>query len=118
MACDHHCETCGGCAQELILTPGELEVLSQLEQTPFLPVARAADGEMPVYLEKSNYSVAEYGAILLALEQKQLIDLDYKLSLLGFSYEAYQGYPIHGSIALTAHGQSILDDLNRVGFSE
>lgn len=117
MACNHNCEGCGGCAKSLYLTEGELELLNQLAQTPFLPVARTIDGEIPIYLEEKARTVEQYSAIIFNLEAKGLIDLDYKLPLQGFSYEAYLDYPIHGSIALTARGQSVLDALAQNGIS-
>lgn len=118
MACNHNCESCGGCAQSLYLTPGELELLRQLAETPFLPAARAVDGEVPIYLEAENRSPEEYSAVLLHLEAKGLIDLDYKLPLKGFSYAAYAGYPVHGSFALTGRGQQVLDALAQNGISD
>ena len=41
------------------------------------------------------------------------IDLDVPLE--GFSYEGYDDYPLHGSMALTARGQEALDDMEILG---
>lgn len=118
MNCNHDCSSCGGCAKSLYLTQGELDLLNLLSQTPFLPVGRKPDGELPVFLEADDYSQEQYSAILLNLEAKGLIDLDYKLPLGGFDYAAYQGYPVHGSFALTAKGQSVLDALAQNGITD
>ena len=103
------CTGCHGCAGELELTAGEMELLQTLEQIPFLPVARRVDDMTPVYLEEQRHSVEEYSLILQCLEKKGLISLDYDKPLSGFDMAAYHGYPVHGSMALTARGQRVLD---------
>ena len=124
MSCDHNCSNCSGCggsngcAASLYLTEEELSLLNRLAQIPFLPVARAVDGEIPVYLEEDTYSPETYSAILRHLEAKGLIDLDYCQPLKGFSYADYRDYPVHGSFALTARGQSVLESLERSGISD
>ena len=105
--CSGNCSSCGGCAKELVLTQGELDLLQKLAQTPFLPVARKADDMTPVYLEDSEYSKEEYSLIIACMEKKGLIDLDYREALVGFDYDAYDLYPVHGSMALTARGQKV-----------
>lgn len=42
---------CSGCGGTLTLTAGERDFLMELAQIPFLPVARKASEETPVYLE-------------------------------------------------------------------
>lgn len=112
--CCGNCGKCSGCAGSLELTGGEMSLLEQLAQIPFLPFARKADSETPVFLEGGDYTVPEYGLILLCLERKGLISMD-SVPLKGCSYEGYEGYPIRGSIALTARGQGVLELLQTQG---
>ena len=103
------CSSCGGCANELVLTAPEIQMLRTLGQIPFLPIARRCDDMTPVYLEETVYSKQEYSLILECLEKKGLVSLDYDKPLSGFNMAAYHGYPVHGSMALTARGQRVLD---------
>lgn len=116
--CSKNCGSCGGCAKALTLTDGEIDLLQTLGQIPFLPVARKASDMTPVYLEDTRYSPEEYSLILQALEQKNLISLDYDKPLSGADMEAYQGYPVHGSMALTQRGQLVLDMLDKQGVQD
>ncbi len=116
--CNGNCGGCSGCAKELLLTDGEIHILRTLAQIPFLPVARKADDMTPIYREDDAYTQAEYSLILQVLEKKALIDIDYSQSLKGFSMAAYPGYPVHGSFALTARGQAVLDLLEVQGITE
>ena len=109
MGCNGNCGSCGGCASTLSLTQWELDMLDALSQCPFLPVARKASEETPVYLEEDAHSIAEYGLILLCLEKKGLVEIDYRQPLSGFAYEAYAGYPVHGTVSLTARGQQVVE---------
>jgi len=109
MNCNGNCGSCGGCAATLSLTQWELDMLEALAQIPFLPVARKAGEEQPIYLEEDAHSVEQYAQILLCLEKKGLVDLDYRTPLSGFSYAAYAGYPVRGSMALTARGQLVVE---------
>ena len=121
MSCDHcsgNCNSCGGCSAALELTAGEVSILTALGQYSFLPVARRADDMTPVYLEEQEYSREEYSLILQCLEKKSLIDLDYSAPLSGADMSAYVGYPVHGSMALTARGQNVLELLELQGFAE
>ena len=113
--CSGNCGSCGGCGKQLTLTAGEIDLLQTLGQIPFLPVARKADDMTPVYLEDSKYPPAEYSLILQALEQKALISLDYDKPLKGHDMSAYKGFPVHGSMALTARGQTVLEMLELQG---
>lgn len=72
----------------------------------------------PIYLEDTRYTREEYSLILECLEKKGLIDIDYRQSLSGFDYSAYAGFPCHGSIALTARGQTVVEMLELQGFGE
>lgn len=109
------CGSCGGCGGALTITEGELEILQTLGQIPFLPIARTMADPAPVYLEEDAHSPEEYTAILQHLEKKGLVSLDFDQPLKNADYTAYQGCPIHGSMALTQRGQQVLDLLDRQG---
>lgn len=112
------CGSCGGCAKELLLTQPEINMLRTLGQLAFLPVARKADDMTPIYLEETNYAREDYSAILQLLEKKGLISIDYDTPLPGADMSAYAGYPVHGSFALTARGQTVLQMLEIQGIQE
>ncbi len=116
--CNGNCGSCGGCCKSLLLSDSEISILQTLGQIPFLPIARKADDMTPVYLEDSQYSQEEYSLILQVLEQKNLISLDYDKPLRGSNMTAYQTYPVHGSMALTAKGQTVLEMLEKQGVTE
>ena len=109
--CGGNCDNCAGCGA-MELNAGELSVLEQLRQIPFLPVARRADSDVPVYPEAGEYTAEEYGVILQCLEKKGLISIDYDMPLRGCCAPAYEKYPIRGSFALTLRGQQVLDLLD------
>ena len=113
--CNGNCGNCGGCARELLLTDGEIRILLDLAQLAFLPVARRPEDMTPVYLEDSLYSKETYSLILQCLEQKGLISIDYDKPLSGACMAAYKGYSVHGSMALTQRGQSVIDLLETQG---
>ena len=114
-SCSGNCGSCGGCAKELVLSEPEILMLKKLGQIPFWPVARKADDMTPVFFEDTDYSIEDYSLILQLLEKKGLIDLDYSKPLSGFAMDAYTGYPVHGSIALTVRGQSVVELLEIQG---
>lgn len=116
--CDHNCAGCSGCGKSLSLTKEEVGMLQTLAQIPFLPVARRADAMTPVYLEDDKHTKEEYGLILECLEKKGLISLDFDRPLHGFDDGAYRAYPIRGSMALTARGQSVVELLEMQGIEE
>ena len=116
--CNGNCGGCTGCAKQLTLTEGEISILQKLGQIPFLPIARKADDMIPVYLEDTDYSGEEYSLILQVLEKKDLISLDYRAALSGADMSAYKGYPVHGSMALTARGQTVVDLLDTQGIDD
>ena len=115
--CEKCCGNCGLCG-ELVLAEGEISLLQKLGQIPFLPVARRADAFDPVYLEDDVFSAAEYTNILLCLEKRGLISIDFDQPLKGAYSEAYAPYPIRGSFALTEKGQTVLDILEIQGTDE
>lgn len=112
------CGNCGGCGKSLLLSEGEVSLLQTLGQFSFLPVARRADDMTPVYLEDEIIPPDQCSLILQILEQKDLIDIDYTSPLKGFDMTAYAGYPVYGSVGLTARGQAVLDLLDKQGFQE
>lgn len=113
--CDHGC---GGCAKQLLLSEAELQILQTLGQIPYLPVARRADDMTPVCLEDTGISQEATSLTLQCLEQKGLISLDYDKPLAHADMDAYAGFPIHGSMALTARGQQALDLIQIQGIEE
>ena len=113
--CNGNCGACGGCAGTLELTDGEIRLLPSLGQYSFLPVARRADDMTPVYLEQQDRSKEEYSLILRCLEKKRLITIDYDAPLVGADMSAYAGFPVHGSMALTERGYSVLEILETQG---
>ena len=113
--CNGSCASCSGCARELVLTEAEVEFLKELGCVAFLPVARKMGDLTPVYLEAGAERAAEFENLLLVLEKKGLISLDYDKPLKGFHDEAYAPYPIRGSMALTERGQKVLELLEYQG---
>lgn len=116
--CGGNCQNCGGCARQLLLTDGELEILKLLGQIPFLPIARKKDDMTPIFLEQSEHSREAYSLILQSLENKGLVSLDYDKPLRGFDMSAYAGFPVHGSMALTARGIAVVELVEKQGISE
>ena len=111
-SCGGNCGSCGGCAGSLVLTEKELEMLRLLGQVAFLPVVRKSADMIPVYPESTD---PDCTAVLTFLEKKGLIDLDYRVPLAGFDYSDCKSYPVHGSMALTARGQQVLEILDLQG---
>ena len=116
MGCSGNCAGCSGCAKELYLTEGEIVFLQMLGQLCFLPVARKRDDMTPYYLEADAPENASL--VLQVLEKKSLIDIDYSAPLAGFDMSRYKAYPVHGAIALTARGQTVLEMLEVQGLTE
>lgn len=112
--CGNCCGNCGGCGQ-LVLSPGEISMLQRLKTIPFLPMARSESGATPIYLEETDYTMEEYGAILLCLEKKGLIAIDDTQPLKNCNLDAYKAYPIIGSFALTQKGQSVIEMMELQG---
>lgn len=116
--CSGNCEGCGGCAGQLVLSQPEIDLLMKLGQIPFLPIARSAADPKPVYLEDQDQTPEQYSLILICLEKKGLISLDFDMPLPGCGGEKYAQYPIWGSMALTKRGQDALDVLEKQGAEE
>ena len=115
-SCCHHCGSCGQ-QDSLYLTPSELEILQQLAVTPFLPAGFNSRGKHPICLDcpGERESVSD---TLLTLRQKRLISLDPEIPLQDFDYSAYGACPLHGSLALTALGQQVVELLEVQGAEE
>ena len=113
--CNGNCAGCSGCGGCMELSEGEIQMLLTLAQIPFLPVARKMGDEVPVYLEDDTYDRDEYSLILQCLEKRNLISIDYSIPLKGFDMSAYQGFPVHGSFALTQRGQQVVELLEMQG---
>ena len=111
--CSGNCASCSGCARELVLTEREIEILQELGQFAFLPVARTMGDLTPIYLEEGERE--EMSLLLQILEKKGLISLDYDKPLQGFDMSEYGAYPIHGSMALTERGQKVLELIDYQG---
>ena len=113
--CKGNCASCGGCSSCLELTEGEISIIESLGQYSFLPVARKAADMTPMYLEEHTYATEDYSMILLCLEKKGLIRIDYDKPLSGADMSAYANYPVHGSFALTERGYTVLNLLETQG---
>ena len=118
MSCENCGNGCGRCGGALLLTDVELALLRRFGETPFLPAAAEWNMKAPIYLEEQKWSKAEYSAAILGLSEKGLIRLDYDLPLKNFDYKSYQSYHLHGSMALTARGQDILEQIEIQGIEE
>lgn len=119
--CSGSCSSCGSSsgacqfASQLYMGPDEVSVLRKFAETPFLPVARKPDNMVPVFLEDDDYTPETYSILLQFLEKKMLISIDYDAPLKGADMGKYSAYKVHGSMALTARGQSVLDLLDTQG---
>ena len=113
MGCGGNCGSCGGCARELLLTEAEIQALEQLAAYAFLPVARRAGTMEPPCWEEGLPQ--NCGPALAHLERKGLVRLDYDRPLGNFDYGAYEGFPVHGSAALTQRGQQVVELLEIQG---
>lgn len=115
--CKGGCSGCPG-AGSLELTQPEVDFLRLLGQVAFLPIARRMGDETPVCLENGLPDAAQISRVLLMLERKALVSLDYREPLKGAAYERYAAYPVQGSVALTARGIRVLEVLEYQGIHE
>lgn len=113
--CGGCCGNCGNCGSTLVLNAEEIVMLRLLGQIPFLPVARSASSMEPVYLEEGELSPEKSSLALRCLEKRGLISIDFDQPLKGGYSEAYDAYPIKGSMALTILGQQAIDLLEIQG---
>ena len=108
--CSGNCSGCTGCGS-LVMTSEEISLLESFRELPFQSVLRKPSQELPVSPEDPS---EDRSRVLLCLEKKGLVDIDCHLPLRGFDYSPWPGY-LHGSIALTARGQEVLDTLTIQG---
>ena len=87
-------------------------LLEELAVFALLPVARRADDMTPHYVEGTAYSQEDYSAILLHLERKKLIDIDYGSPVGSYTDPGYAGLKVRGSVALTGRGQAVVEQLH------
>ena len=109
--CSGNCGSCTGCGSSLIMTREEISLLESFSDLPFQPVLRTPSQEQPVSPEDPSETRSQ---ILACLEKKGLIDIDFHCPLKGFDYTPWPRY-LHGSAALTARGQEVLDTLTIQG---
>lgn len=114
--CGSCCGSCGSCKNQdsLYLTSEEVELLNQLAAIPFLPAGFNRQGKHPICLECSG-NPETVSDTLMSLRCKRLISLDPEIPLQGFDYAAYEDFPLHGSLALTALGQQAVELLEIQG---
>ncbi len=115
MSCNGNCSSCSGCGRELELTKGELDFLIKLGECAFLPVARNMGDDIPIFPENTAEA---FSRMLQCLEKKGLLSLDYDLPLKGYIHPDYDRFPIHGSMALTERGQSVLELIEYQGIRQ
>lgn len=109
---------CGHCGAALELTREEIGLLRELAVYAFLPVARRADDMTPFYPEGTQLPQELYSAVMEHLQRKGLIDLDYGAPIGSYEGAGYAGLPVHGSVALTARGQQVLEALEIQGLQD
>ena len=145
---------CGGCGPtELTLTRNQAGFLHLFAHYPFLPLVRflyhasreddlESIGLSAVYLERGDETLDQVkttAAMLEALEEKQLITLDYDIPLSNYEYTLYENSLVFGlfkdavaegakrpgflfdtadletgSMALTELGQQVLEKLSEL----
>ena len=122
----NHCGSCcggscggGGCGQTVYITKEELKLLREFSQLPFLPVALSMGKGTPVYLREGETQPSEeVTTAIQMLQQKGWIRVDYSIPLQNYDYAAYSGYLQKGSMALTAKGIDLLEQLEITGIEE
>ena len=113
--CGQCCDSlCGSYGNRIPLSDAEIEILLELAQYSFLPVA-SNDHDTPVFRESSSRSEADYAAALLDMQKKGLIRMDYDIPFSNYDYRLYSDCSHFGSIALTRHGQGVADQVEIQG---
>ncbi len=114
--CDNCSGTCcGSCGGAYVLDEGEIVLLRRLAEIAFLPVSRRADSGEPIYREDERF---DYTLALQCLEKRGFVSIDYDQPLKDLRCPTYAAAPVHGSVALTARGQEILDAMDWFGVEE
>ena len=101
---------CGSYGNRIPLSDAEIEILLELAQYSFLPVA-SNDHDTPVFRESSSRSEADYAATLLDMQKKGLIRIDYDIPLSNYEYQLYSDCRHHGSMVLTSFGQDMTEQV-------
>ena len=112
--CSRKCGSCSSCGSSLVMTPEEISLLETFSELPFQSVLRKPSQELPISPEDPSEGRSY---ILLCLEKKGLVDIDCHLPLKGFDYSSWPGF-LHGSMALTARAQEVLDTIALQGIFE
>ena len=116
--CGGNCSSCSGCGRALELSEMEMDFLMDLVQVAFLPVARTMDSPDPILPDKKGMDRPIYSLLVLCLEKKGLVSLDYSAPLKGCRNEEYESFPIRGSIGLTERGLNVVEMMDLQGFSQ
>ena len=113
--------SCNGCGS-LELTQAEATFLLTFSVLPFQAVVGKDISDFPVYAYpvcalEENPGPDVRPELISALAGKGLIEVDYDIPLSNYDYHGFEGYPRHGSMALTHRGQQVLDQLYSLGFA-
>lgn len=111
------CGSCGGCGSELILSEKELELLMRFGEIPFYPIVRSLRTDETEILDPL-LSGKEYSAALAILAFRGLVSIDNRIPLSGCDYSGYGSEYDHGSAALTATGQRMVEQLDLFGIAD
>ena len=104
---------CSGCQRNTALNFLESALLDVFSVTPFLPVA--IDRQSGRILLTDPEMEPNAAALALRMLQKRgLVRVDADLPLPNADYRGYEGWT-HGSAALTARGQELLDTMEYQG---
>ena len=111
--------SCSGCGS-LELTQAEANFLLTFAELPFQPVVGKSVSDCPVYAfpactPEENHVPGVHPELISVLAGKGLIEVDYDIPLSNYDYQGFEGYPLHGSMALTYRGQQVLDQLYSLG---
>lgn len=116
--CGGSCGSCGGCgSSQLILSETEFELLTRFGEIPFYPIVRNLRTDTTEILD-DRLSGKEYADALKALEFRGLVSVDCRIPLSGCDYSGYGIEYDHGSAALTASGQRMVEQLELFGIVE
>ena len=118
MNCEN-CQTCNrsmacsGCQRNTSLNPLESALLEVFSGTPFLPVAIDRHSGR-VLLTDPEMEPNAASLALRMLQRRGLVQVDADLPLPNSDYSGYEDWT-HGSAALTARGQELLDAMEYQG---
>lgn len=134
--CTGSCSSCAGCSarDSARLDLGEMVLMYELMQTPFLPVCRLVELSPnekktilePIYFNDPQTSldeIKEIGSALKAMAERGLITIDYDIPLQNCDYNEYKTSNILqncgenaelelGSMALTNFGRAVIENLS------